>query len=626
MTPNSPIALSSNGNATKRQELDNLIRRELRVGDPSDPAQIAEALMKRYGNTPQARSLVNEAKGLPFLQTVSLAPATPVAPTATTSDWAQATSDIDADLKELFQNTQLKDIQPELQGWARAIRSALQEGYGSAPLAMDTRQRDKTFAIRRQLGEYARAARLVGTLNFRARDDFRSLAQSLDEACAVLLVMMGEAIAGTGIAGGRFLLQVPFSELQTRREAVLYALRNLNGASQQGYTANDWPRGLDAYRQLCDFLETQGQGELRSLLMDSEISRVMDELIDRAGQGTDGLRALGATAQIDLQRFQRLIAMIAWRASDPESPALTALHEALQLFIDGFKSTGGIRLVTIARPTILMYGLYGGRDIGRPEQRLIELVQVRGNLASALDCASECLCDTNQLVCQALLDKVLYDLDRTIDLYAVSDGQDMAGTTLEMSVPEVRAAAYSYVFEQIASLSVDNAPCLAPDNATDDKIRTALSRARALLRPVDKVDSNVWLASDIERFEAARTGINARLPGRDSVQALLVRELVIQATQEQHLMDVAQQMGDGCLGLQGLKDAVVDLLNQAEVAIKANTQQKYTVSRDFTPRIPSTVETSGDGQAFLRLPTGEVASIDIDALLQALAAELGGQP
>ncbi|MBL0010181.1 MAG: hypothetical protein IPP22_02520 [Nitrosomonas sp.] len=34
--------------SSRRLELDNLIRRELKVGDPNDARQVAEALMERY--------------------------------------------------------------------------------------------------------------------------------------------------------------------------------------------------------------------------------------------------------------------------------------------------------------------------------------------------------------------------------------------------------------------------------------------------------------------------------------------------------------------------------------------------------------------------------------------------
>ncbi len=64
----------------------------------------------------------------------------------------QAINDVERDLRELTTNSILKDVTPELEGWAMAVRSAIQEGVNSARFALDPRQRDKTFGIRRTLG------------------------------------------------------------------------------------------------------------------------------------------------------------------------------------------------------------------------------------------------------------------------------------------------------------------------------------------------------------------------------------------------------------------------------------------------------------------------------------------
>ncbi|MGH6636510.1 MAG: hypothetical protein ACRED0_10405 [Gammaproteobacteria bacterium] len=50
-----------------------------------------------------------------------------------------------------------------------------------------------------------------------------------------------------------------------------------------------------------------------------------------------------------------------------------------------------------------------------------------------------CECGLEQVKCQIILDKILYDVDRAIDLYAV--GKDDFGQA------ERRAAAYGYVIE-----------------------------------------------------------------------------------------------------------------------------------------------------------------------------------
>lgn len=488
-----PVPMPATGSA-RRADLDNLIRRELRVGDPSDAKQIAQALMQRYADSPTARSLVNEAKGLPFLQTVLLAPPPAPTQTATSLDLQQSKDDIEADLRELLTSNQLKDIVPELEGWAHAIRDAVSEGERSAVLAMDTCQRDKTFAIRRQLGDYARAARLAGSFKAGSREDFRNLAQSLDEAAAVLLVMMGEAIANTGIAGGRYLLQVPFSELQSRREAVLYALRNLMGSTQFAYGPNDLPRGLDAYRKLLASLEEQGQGDLRALLTEAELTRVMDLLIDRAGQGVSGLRALASTAQIDIQRFQRLLAAIRWNVDRAgSSPPLLALQEALGLFVDGFGNSGGIRLVNIARPAILRYGLYRSRPQGASERRLTELLERRGNIAALVDGLADCGCDDASARSLVLLDQGTYSLDRALDLYSV-------GVMNLPGKPEIRAAAHGQVIQQILA-RLAAVPALKNFVLGSEVLQELDAAGQSLLQAIDlahaQPDEHAWMVEEL---------------------------------------------------------------------------------------------------------------------------------
>jgi hypothetical protein len=426
-------------NSPGRMALDNLIRRELKVSDPNDSKLVADALLTRYKDTPRAAAIAREAQGVPFLMGSAMPTALPPGKTSSDAELQQAIDDINRDLQELTGNTILKDITLELEGWASAIRSTLAEGTTAARFALDPRQRDKAFGARRSLGDYARIARLIGALTPSVNINYRKLAQSLDEAAAVLLVMMGESLANVSFSGGRFLLQAPYSELQVRRDAAIYALRNLVGSTQNAYGQNDWPRGLDAYRRLYDTLEQQGQGDLRSLLVEGELSRMMDILIQRASNGNaDGMRALGATAQLDLGRFRRLIT-IGQRLVVPESPPLTTFLSALQLFADSFNSSGGFRLLRVSRPPILFYGLYGIGGSEEAADRLVSLIMKRGQLAERLDCFLQCGCTSETVRCQIILDKILYDVDRAIDLYAL--GNDDFGE------PERRAAAYGFLIE-----------------------------------------------------------------------------------------------------------------------------------------------------------------------------------
>lgn len=455
-------AMPANG-STQRLALDNMIRRELKVGDPNDPAQIAQALLNRYKEDSRAIAIGQEAKGLPFLLSTPAASQLPQATTSSDAELQQAKDDVERDLRELTTNSLLKDVTLELEGWGEAVRSAINEGATAARFALDSSQRDKAFACRRQLGDYARMARLVGALTPTLSLTYRKFAQSLDEVAAVLLVLMGESLSNMSFSGGRFLLQAPYSELQTRRDAVIYALRNLVGATQQAYGSNDWPRGLDAYRNLFRLLEVQGQADLRALLVESELARAMDELLQRAANGrAEGLRALGATARLDVQRFRRLVT-IGQRSVSPESPPLTAFLEALQLFSDAFETGGGFRLLRIARPPILFYGLYGIGGLDEAGQVLLNLVTQRGLLAERLDCFLQCDCSASRVACQVVLDKILYDVDRAIDLYAL--GVDQFGE------PERRAAAYSFVIDS------------ALENARQNNIQLPIN----ILNPLEQI-------------------------------------------------------------------------------------------------------------------------------------------
>lgn len=536
----------------QRLALDNMIRRELKVADPSNPSQIATALLDRYKADPRAVAIAQEARGLPFMPMASHPRVPVVQETSSSAEWQQSVEDIETDLRTLSSDAVLKDVRPEIQGWTQAIRSALREGYNSGRLALDPRNRDKCFGIRRQLNDYARVARLIGAMTSTVSQYYRKLAQSLDEAAAVLLVVMGEALSNIGIGGGRYLLQAPYTELQVRRDAAIYALRNLVGATQQAYGPNDWPRGLDAYRSLYSQLESQGQGDLRALLEEGELSRIMDELIQRAANGdANGLRALGSTAQIDLNRFRRLVS-VAHQISRPESPPLAAFLEAIMLFTEAFDTAGGIRLLRIARPPILLYGLYGQQSLMPADQRLLQLIQRRGIYASQIDCFTSCDCGNDSELSQVVLDKVLYDVDRAIDLYAL--GND------EMGSPEGRASAYSFVIDSALLQLARVAPGLNPiqdvnlnytsgpptgtpmPNDADvfsptslDAIVNSLVAMRGLLRPIANDPSHFfWSLAPADYAKAVH---------RDHRH----QELCIQRDAEQRLRNLTDTMAPGCI-------------------------------------------------------------------------------
>jgi hypothetical protein len=535
--------------ASPRIDLDNLLRRELKVGDPSDPQQIAQALSQRYQGDLRTQAIESEARGLPFLRTPTLRTDAPPPPTATNVDLDQAKHDVTQDLRMLLADNLTKDIRPELEGWQQVIHRSIDEGVAAARFGLDPHQRDKAFAMRRQLGDYARLSRLVGALTPGLNRSFRNLAQSIDEASAVMLVLMGESMANLGFAGGRFLLQAPYSELQARRDAVLNALRQVDGVAAMVGQGGTWPRGLRAYRQLTTVLEARGQGDLRSLMNEAELSRTMDELVQLAGGNSPtGLRAIGATAWAPLARLHRFV-QTTIRQVAPASPELATLHEALQLFIDGFVPAGGFRLLRVARPSVLNYGLYGPSRITAAEQRLIDLVNRRGALARHLDCLTDCACDDDTVRAQIVLDKLLYDIDRAVDYYSVGDA--------DLGLPEARAAAYSHLIDVVIDLAA-HWPWNRPPNIVQPpfiaqipvEVTAELTAIRNLLRPVGVPALNWETAQAL--YDANLDGNLAWLGGAATALRFaqtLHDELCLQRDTDQQWRALVEQMTTGCVSI-----------------------------------------------------------------------------
>ncbi|MDK9708197.1 MAG: hypothetical protein OEL83_14230 [Desulforhopalus sp.] len=534
--------------------LDNLIRKTLRVSDPANAGEMAKALRNYY---PTDREfMAREAAGMPFVS----APVQAVAPQAVTSTSAeveQAVSDVEQDLSALTHNAILKDIEPELRGWATAVRTAIASGIHAARFALDPRQRDSAFAARRHLGNYARMARAVGTLTPAANPLFRSFAQSIDEVAAVILVLIGESLANAGIGGGKFILQAPVSEIQARRDAVIYSLRNLVGSTQDAYGPNEWPRGLQAYQQLMKHLGNNAQHDLRALFQESELAELMDELIHLAvGSTAEGYRALGSTAMMALERFNRLI-HFGQDVVKPESPPLASFVMSLKLFLNAFDNgRQGHRLMTIARPPILFYGLYGMKQ-DSASQRLLQIIIHRGQLAEELDC-----CSSNKLSMkkrnlsfqkddhdkpifltneesQICLDKILYDIDRTIDLYALG--------TENFGKPEKRAGACACIIKTLS---------ITPAIYSLSGIRTLILKA----------GQTGWVSKEKE---------------------ILYQELRAQQKAEYGYDSLLQAMAPSCFNILGKQINPVILLIQ-----KTINQLDYNQPK--TKRIPQNYESSLD--------------------------------
>ena len=563
------------------QAVDNVLRRVLKVRDPADSGQVAKALLDRYGD--QANQLLNERSGLPVVMP-STRPAAPV-PTGALSyapELAQAYDDFNRDMAALAGESTLKDIKAELDGWSRAIRRAADDGIAAARFALDPRQRDRVFAARRLLGDYARLSRYVGALTPDNNSLYRALAQSCDVLSGLMLVLVGDGLAAAGVTRGTVILQVPASDLVERRDAAINALRTLVGSTQQAYGPNDWPRGLEAYRRLLSAFDAAGQSDLRSLFVEQTLARTLDELIDlAAGNKSDVLRAIGSASLVTEDRQHRLgncaqatymSAQAGGRRLIPESPPLASFLSALSLFVEAFDSAGGaMRLLYVARPPLIFYGLYGfgGPDIAT--RRLLRLVELRGTLAERIDCFMECNCD--DVECQLMLDKTLYDVDRAIDLYCLGSNGSGAGD------PERRASAFGAVIVALAYLTFND--CL--EGVAHAPLRAALEEIALELQWPTAIPA--LTADATQRAERGRIG------------QLVHSELCLQRQAEQRWARLVMNLAPACRRdlLDDATNPVRRLLDHALTLIDAQLgPQAIGACPTFDVSIPPNLETSLD--------------------------------
>ena len=577
----SPTADAGSENCSNRTPIaiwtDNLIRQKLRIGDPRDPREIADGLKRLF--PADARTFALEAEGLPTLPAkVGVGSIRAVELQATGAELKQAIDDVERDLQALTTDHRLKDITAELQGWGQAIRTIVSDGAAAARMTLDPRARDRLFGARRALGDYARLARLIGALTQTLNQSYRRLAQSLDEVSSLLLVLAGEALAASGIAGGRFLLSVPASELQSRRDAILMALRALLGSSEQAHGNGQWPWGLSGLREVLLIIERSGHLDLRALLEENVLGGLLDELIERASQhSATSLRALGATSEVTAQRLYRLLHVIDNNVTPP-SPAVTTFLKAIQLFLDAFRSSrSGYRLLFVARAPISFYGLSG---IGGPDVatlRLIDLVTERGRLAELLDCYLGCDCCSDDVICQILLDKLLYDTDRAIDLYTL--GSDTAGN----GEPEWRAAAFGLLTLEFLSPSPTNAqPASCLTSVCFPRIgelRTALETIRDRL---------------IE-FKLTATGaIDALVVPPVNAVTLITDELCLQRITDRRLESSIATLAPGCVPGDTVLTRIESLIDAANSRIAGAAHVCAEVEIDTPPTTESSLRLFDD--------------------------------
>lgn len=142
------LLFSARTNRSQRTiTVDNFMRKALRVSDPHNPDQIANALLARYPE--DAARDRREREGLSYSSVADGAHPLAMSASAGSVELETARGDLERDLATLTTLSQLKDIAIEMNGWGRAIRAAAAEGLAAARLSLDSINRDAALSARR---------------------------------------------------------------------------------------------------------------------------------------------------------------------------------------------------------------------------------------------------------------------------------------------------------------------------------------------------------------------------------------------------------------------------------------------------------------------------------------------
>ncbi len=541
--------------ATAKTKFDEFLRRQLGISNAGDPESVVAALRKLYPST--AARLDDESKGVAIRQLNE--PELPVkAPTGGAASpgqqhYALVMQALEADLKSVVEHSSNRDYKAPLAGWRDAILAELGEGEAAAYQAADAAQRDRTFYSVRKLGDYARVARMVGLLNPALNLEFRRLASTIDEAAISLRVLAGDALFRAGFDEGGTVFQVALDDLRQRRETLINALDRF--VSNHSEDADDWGDGEASYGALLRTLGEQGHLELRAILRPQAMARLLNVLLDNVPQQQpDYLRGIASTVPVELVQLRRLLAvatdLLGRRSGESQAASgpLSNFVQALNLFIDAFARPGtGSRLLNISLPAPFASLQLARADEGTGIVR--ELFQLRTKLATELDAVhTDPDFDPLQWPIPVKLDRVLYDVDRAIDLYLMGGGNNLDG------VEERRARMYAVMLQRWLDQMADAPPGpdwqkATPKSTAKQKLRKKL---RKLVRAViDQLDTAPQLPSeaDRERFMQEQRTLEAEWKA-------LALELTLPATGRRGLLEQAGALYVGLKGSMKTKEKI----------------------------------------------------------------------
>jgi hypothetical protein len=351
---NTPLDFGTDG----MRMLDDLLRKRLKVGNPSDVGEMLKALQGLYPE--KSAAIVAEGLGLP--PTTALALPTTTIPANSQAARSFASAEYDLVLTEMQNDftvvvnaAENRDYNVELTGWQSSSAREYAEGAAAARLAQDPGQRERALLAIRRLNEYAFAIRFFATTTGESFWDFRRVATTLDNAADNLRILIGETLYDVGLALNGLLLQVPVADFRTRGTSLIDSLEGWLSGDQEIF--DDWGVRLTSYQAFFDHLEP----DLRVYARPEGLRAAIDGLVNAVVNGmssnsADALRQLAITAPPEIGRLTRVFAVAKTVLSHPTSASssLSIFVRSLGLFIDAFKNArGGVLYIDLALPSPL---------------------------------------------------------------------------------------------------------------------------------------------------------------------------------------------------------------------------------------------------------------------------------
>jgi hypothetical protein len=353
-TRNSPLTFGTDGTRL----LDDLLRKKLKVGNPSDVKERLKALQGLY---PEKDAAIT-AEGLGLPPTAALALVNTPSNTVTVAPKSFASAEYDAvltamqsDFTAVVNAAENRDYNIELGGWQNASLREYSEGAQGARFAQDPGQRERALLAIRRLNEYALNIRVFGTTTGESFWDFRRLATTLDSGADNLRILIGESLYDVGLAMNGMLLQVPVADFRARGDSLSEALEGWLSGNQEIF--DDWGVRLTSYQAFFDALDPDLRVYARPEGMRASIDSLVNAVVNgMTSNSADALRQLSITAPPEIGRLSRVFGVASTILGNvaTRSSSLSIFTRTLGLFIDAFKNPrGGILYIDLALPSPL---------------------------------------------------------------------------------------------------------------------------------------------------------------------------------------------------------------------------------------------------------------------------------